>query len=91
MPSLPVVEDLNIFEYLLLGFLPGTVPPVMRQFHFQGMKSGQDNCHLTDGALSIPAIATPTHAADKLVTLDGFLIQLGGILATSVTVYHQAS
>lgn len=82
MPPLPIVEDLYVFEYILLGFLSGAISLMVRQLSFQRVEKAFRRC-------IIPAVPTPAHTADEPIALYRALVKIGCILTTPVAVYHQ--
>lgn len=63
VPSLPIVEHLNVFEDILRGFVTGRVMPMIDQFTLECSEETLDS-----GV--VPVVASATHAGDEAVLIQ---------------------
>ncbi len=79
MTTLPVIPDLDVFEYLLTGHLArGEAAPV----HQLLLQRSKETLHRR----IVPAVAPAAHAARDPGLAQNGLVIAAGILAASVTV-----
>ena len=76
MPSLSVIENLNVFKEILRCFLLILIVLVVNPLALEGMKK-------TLGDRIVPAVSLSTHAAEKLVFFQEVLPRMAGVLLSA--------
>lgn len=77
MLTLPIVEHLDVFEDVLLGFIPGDILSLVYQLTLERPEETFD-------ARVVPAVAFTAHARDKTILRESALVAHRGILTTTV-------
>jgi len=73
MLTLPIVEDLDVFEDVLLGFVSGDILSLMYQLTLERSEETFD-------ARVVPAVAFTAHARNEAVLSESVLVAQRGIL-----------
>lgn len=63
MPSLPIVEDLDVFKDILRGFVSGSVVSMIDQLTLERSEETLD-------AGVVPAVAFAAHAGDEAIPCE---------------------
>ena len=73
MLTLPIVEHLDVFEDVLLGFVSGDIRSLVYQLTLERPEETFD-------ARVVPAVAFATHTGDEAILRESPLVARGGIL-----------
>jgi len=82
VPSLPIVEHLDVFEDILFGFVSCGVVPMIDELTLEGSEKAFDT-----GV--VPTVPLAAHAGGDAVLAELLLIARGRILATAVRVVQE--
>ncbi len=63
VPALPIIEHLDVFKELLLGFVSGGVVPMIDQLTLERSEETLD-------AGVVPAVAVTAHAGDEAIPCE---------------------
>ncbi len=73
MPTLPIVEHLDVFEDVSRGFVSGGIVPLIDQLALECPKETFD-------AGVVPTVTLATHTGDEAMLRESPLVARGGIL-----------
>ena len=73
MPTLPIIEHLDVLKNILFGFVSCDVMPMIDQFTLESSEETLD-------AGVVPAVAFAAHAGDEAVLIKQTLVACRGIL-----------
>ena len=82
MPSLPIIEHLDVFKDILPRLFTGRIAPMVHQLALEGPEEAFDT-----GV--VPAVALATHTGDEAVLVKYPLIARGGILTAAIRVVQE--
>ena len=82
MPTLPIVEHLDVFEDLLLGFVSGGIVPMVHELPLERSKETFD-------ARVVQAVAFAAHTGNKAIFSESVLVACRGILTAAVRMVQE--
>ncbi len=82
MPTLPIIEHLNVLKDILPGLVTGSIVPMVHELTLERPEEAFD-------AGVVPAVAFAAHTGDEAVPMEEALVARGRILTPTVRMVEE--